>query len=74
MAEHALPNMSLCKFPRAIAALFERNRSPKPQSIDAPEDSRSRRDFILEMLARNADAFQSELDIEYMAQMYWSRF
>ncbi len=74
MAEHALPDVSFWKFPREIAALFERKRSPKPQSIDALEDSRSRREFILEMLDRNADAFQSELDIQYMAQMYLSKF
>ena len=74
MAEHALPQMPFWKFPRALAVLLERKLSSEAQAIDQREDSRSRRQFILEMLDRNPDAFQSELDIQYMAQMYLSKF
>jgi hypothetical protein len=38
------------------------------------EDSRARRDFILEMLDRNPDAFQSELDVQNMARLYRCKF
>lgn len=74
MAKHALPHMSFWKFPRAITTLFERKRTPMSQSIDAREDTRSRREFILEMLDRSADAFHSELDIQHMARSYRSKF
>ena len=41
---------------------------------DSQEDSRAERDFILEMLDRHPDAFQSELDIQHMAHLYRSKF
>ena len=41
---------------------------------DSQEDSRASRDFVLEMLDRNPDAFQSELDVQYMAHLYRCKF
>ena len=41
---------------------------------DAQEDARAERDFILEMLDRNPDAFQSEMDIHSLARLYRSKF
>ncbi len=41
---------------------------------DSQEDSRTRRDFALEMLDRNPDAFKSELDIQNMARLYRCKF
>ncbi len=38
------------------------------------EDSRARRDFMLEMLDRNPEAFQSEFDVQNMARLYRCRF
>jgi hypothetical protein len=41
---------------------------------DSQEDSRAERDFILEMLDRNPDVFQSESDIHSMARLYRCKF
>ena len=41
---------------------------------DLQEDSRAERDFILEMLDRNPDAFQSEMDVQAMAHFYRCKF
>ena len=41
---------------------------------DSQEDSRAARDFVLEMLDRNPDAFRSELDVQNMARLYRCRF
>lgn len=41
---------------------------------DLQEESRDRRDFILEMLDRNPDAFNSESDILVMAHLYHCKF
>jgi len=38
------------------------------------DKSRAMRDIALEMLDRNPDAFQSELDIQAMAHMYRCKF
>ncbi|WP_406646061.1 hypothetical protein QEZ52_18740 [Aliisedimentitalea scapharcae] len=35
-----------------------------------PEDARHRRAFIQEMMNRNPDAFQSDLDVQSMMQSY----
>ena len=49
-----------------------RNSATPPE--DSQEDSRAERDFILEILDRNPDAFQSELDIHSMARLYRCKF
>jgi hypothetical protein len=41
---------------------------------DTQEDIRATRDFFLEMLDRNPDAFQSELDIQSMARLCRCKF
>ncbi len=43
-------------------------------SDDPQEDSRNRRDFFLEMLNRNPNAFQNELDVQNMMHSYPGRF
>jgi len=49
-----------------------RNRAIPPE--DVREDSRAERDFILEMLDRNPDAFHSEMDIQSMARLCRCKF
>lgn len=49
-----------------------RDCAPPPDA--AQEDTRASRDFILESLGRNPDAFQSELDIQNMARLYRCKF
>lgn len=48
--------------------------APSPKSIAPPDDSqdqsRAERDFMLEMLDRNPDAFQGEMDILNMGRLY----
>ena len=41
---------------------------------DSKEDSRTRRDVILDLLESNPDAFQSELDIQHFAYLYRCKF
>lgn len=41
---------------------------------DSQEDSRASRDFVLEMLERSPEVFQSELDIQSMARLYRCKF
>ncbi len=48
------------------------NRPNTPDS--SHEDAHSTREFILEMLYRNSDAFQSELDVQSMMCTYPGRF
>ncbi|WP_232400906.1 hypothetical protein [Pseudophaeobacter flagellatus] len=39
-----------------------------------PDDARSRREFIWEVLSRNPDAFSSDADVQSMMSMYPGRF
>ena len=41
---------------------------------DIEEESRARRDFILDMMHEHPEAFQSELDIQNMMRICPSRF
>jgi hypothetical protein len=43
-------------------------------SEDPQEDAGARRDFVLEMMNRNPDAFRSEMDVQHMARLYRSKF
>ena len=43
-------------------------------SNNSHAEARSRQDFVLEMLRRNANAFQSELDVQSMMYSYPCRF
>jgi hypothetical protein len=49
-----------------------RKRGPAPDA--SPEDARSRRQFVHEMLTRNSAAFSSELDVQGMMHFYSERF
>ena len=40
---------------------------------DPEEETRARRDMILEVIDRNPDAFQSEMDIQHLAHLYRCR-
>ena len=57
---------------------FWKTLLPSRKHASAPknsqEDSRAERDFILEMLDRNPDAFQSDLDIHSMARSYRCKY
>ncbi len=39
-----------------------------------PDDARSRREFIREVLSRNPDAFSSDADVQSMMSMYPGRY
>lgn len=56
---------------------FQRTLAPSRDSAapseDAQMDARANREFILEMLERNTEAFQSELDILNMSGLYRCR-
>lgn len=40
----------------------------------SPEDTRARREFLLEVLSRNPDGFSSEMDLQGMMLFYGGRF
>ncbi|WP_433989345.1 hypothetical protein SuNHUV7_38750 (plasmid) [Pseudoseohaeicola sp. NH-UV-7] len=50
------------------------SRNCATSTDDAQKDSRAERDFILEMLDRNPEAFQSEFDIHSLARLYRCKF
>lgn len=56
-------------FQRTLAS----SRDSATPSEDAQMDARANREFILEMLERNTEAFQSELDILNMSGLYRCR-
>ena len=74
MAEHARPRLSFWKHTNALWSAFEIGRLRKPYSKDAQEDTRSRREFLTEMLDRNPDTLSSEIYIQHMARLYRSKF
>ena len=51
------------------------NFAPRPRSEEIqPDDARSRREFIWEVLSRNPDAFSSDADVQSMMSMYPGRY
>ena len=52
-----------------ILSFFKRRRTGR-RDPDSPEDNRARRAFIREMMARNPDAFSSDLDVQAMMGAY----
>ena len=56
-------------FQRTLAS----SRDSAAPSEDAQMDARANREFILEMLERNTEAFQSEIDILNMSGLYRCR-
>jgi hypothetical protein len=63
-------------FDRLALPTWRRNvtckRGPAPDA--SPEDTRSRRQFVHEMLTRHSAAFSSELDVQGMMHFYSARF
>lgn len=62
----------------SLKSLWAKLRTPfweqPTKTIDAPEDARSRQEFIQEMLDRNPDAFTSEADVQTMMQIFPQSF
>ena len=58
------------------AGFFSRwlKQKKRPRGVDLSDDTRMRRDFMTEMMARNPDAFASELDVQSMMHCFPSRF
>jgi hypothetical protein len=57
-----------------VAKFFFGSNHCKPTSRAPTEDAQARREFILEMMENNPDAFKSELDAQCMMHFYPSRF
>lgn len=74
MADHAQPRWFFWKLSRSFQAILAPSNAPKLSAGEAAQESRSRREFVLEMLDRSAEAFHSELDIQHMARLYRSKF
>lgn len=67
---HAAP-----QFGSALLRCFSRllpGRGPVPDADR--DDSRARRDFLMDMLDRNPDAFASEHDVQSMIRLYPGHF
>lgn len=58
---------------RRAAALLRGLAARLSAPVD-PDDARARRDFVLEMIARNPDAFSSDLDVQAMMLHYPGQF
>jgi hypothetical protein len=50
------------------------NEGRRPTATPAPDGVRERRDFTQDMLARNPDAFTSDLDVQSVALFFPERF
>lgn len=57
-----------------VAKFFFGSNRCKPKLKAPIEEAQARREFILEMMENNPDAFQSELDAQCMMHFYPSRF
>ncbi len=60
-----IPQLLKCRLPQALRSLCWPTRKP----LD-PDELHSRRSFVQEVVARNPEAFSSELDVEAMMQYY----
>lgn len=70
-------NLSFALRPAALlrrAAALLRGLAARLSAPVDPDDARARRDFVLEMIARNPDAFSSDLDVQVMMQHYPGQF
>ncbi|WP_050931672.1 hypothetical protein [Aestuariivita boseongensis] len=59
---------------RYLPKLFERGPFASREPEHAHEAALQRRELILEMMQGHPDAFQSDLDVQYLMQFYPSRF
>ncbi len=57
-----------------VVAFFSRLKRSSVDTVVGEDASRARRDFILEMMEAHPDAFQHEIDIQTMMNVYPSRF
>ncbi len=55
---------------KPLFSWWDRGTSP----VEPQEDARASRDFLLEVLDKSPDAFQSDLDVLTMAHMCHCRF
>ena len=74
MTSLALSRPAIWKRFEVIWELLAPSHNRPVASNDSQEDSRNRRDFFLEMLNRNPDAFQNELEVQNMMHSYPGRF
>lgn len=56
----------------SLSARRDRKNRPAPET--SPEATRSRREFVDQMLTRNPDAFTSDLDVQNMMLQFPGRF
>ena len=63
-------------FDRFALLSWRRNvtRKGRPIADVSPENARSRREFIRDMLTSNPDAFSSDLDVQGLMYLYSGRF
>lgn len=61
------------RFEQLAKSLVSRRNIARPPE-DRQEEVRAGRDFVLEMMDKYPDAFQSELDIHNLAHLYRGRF
>ncbi|SFC85191.1 hypothetical protein [Tropicimonas isoalkanivorans] len=61
-------------FDRVLPFTWFRNQSLRRTATPAPDAVRERRDFTEEMLAKNPDAFTSDLDLQSVALVFPERF
>ena len=59
---------------RYLLKLFERAPFPSRVPEQAHEAALQRRELFLEMMQCHPDAFQSDLDVQYLMQFYPSQF
>ncbi len=65
-----LPRLSLSQVSRLWLSLC----APRREGWDMPEEDRTRRDFIREMMARSPEAFSSDLDVQSFMLHFPHRF
>lgn len=70
----SMPFLPYFRFPalRGIGRLFRLELEPR--EIDEDEDSRARRDFVLDMMDRHPAAFAGEYDVQEMMRHFPQRF
>ncbi|UPH71587.1 hypothetical protein LGT41_0001880 [Abyssibius alkaniclasticus] len=61
-------------FLQKVAGFVARSRPSAQPRAATRDDTVLRREFVAEMMARNPDAFASELDVQSMMHCFPSRF
>ena len=73
MVSLANPRIDTVKPFRLLFKLFEPAPKPLRDAEHANEASLDRREFILELMRSDPEAFQSGLDVQYLMQCYPTR-